>query len=96
MEAQRFAALRIPPYRRYFLANLLSMTADNIEHVISYWVIFQVFHSPALAGSAVISHFSLELASLMVVLTAVALFAFDSRNRSQRTAPVVVSERNPG
>src|SRR5262249_56120759 len=32
------------------------MTADNIEHVISYWVIFQVFHSPALAGFAVISH----------------------------------------
>jgi len=56
MEGQRFAALRIPPYRRYFLANLLSMTADNIEHVISYWVIFQVFHSPALAGFAVISH----------------------------------------
>ncbi|MDA1184014.1 MAG: MFS transporter [Acidobacteria bacterium] len=56
MEAQRFAALRIPPYRRYFAANLLSMTADNIEHVISYWVIFQVFHSPTLAGFAVISH----------------------------------------
>src|SRR5262245_53689598 len=32
------------------------MTADNIEHVISYWVIFQVFHSPSLAGFAVISH----------------------------------------
>jgi len=32
------------------------MTADNIEHVISYWVIFQAFHSPALAGFAVISH----------------------------------------
>jgi len=32
------------------------MTADNIEHVISYWVIFQVFHSPTLAGFAVISH----------------------------------------
>jgi MFS family permease len=30
--------------------------ADNIEHVISYWVIFQRFHSPALAGFAVISH----------------------------------------
>src|SRR5688572_5842299 len=52
----RFAALRIPAYRRYFLANLLSMTADNIEHVISYWVMFQLFHSPALAGFAVISH----------------------------------------
>ena len=32
------------------------MTADNIEHVISYWVMFQTFHSPALAGFAVISH----------------------------------------
>ena len=52
----RFAALRIPAYRRYFSANLLSMTADNIEHVISYWVMFQAFHSPALAGFAVISH----------------------------------------
>jgi MFS family permease len=35
---------------------LLSATADNIEHVISYWVIFQAFHSPTLAGFAVISH----------------------------------------
>ena len=32
------------------------MTADNIEHVISYWVMYQLFHSPALAGFAVISH----------------------------------------
>ena len=54
--ALRFAALRVPPYRRYFVANLLSMTADNIEHVISYWVIFQAFRSPALGGFAVISH----------------------------------------
>ena len=30
--------------------------ADNIEHVISYWVIFQAFHSAALGGFAVISH----------------------------------------
>ena len=35
---------------------LLSATADNIEHVISYWVIFQAFHSAMLAGFAVISH----------------------------------------
>src|SRR5687768_4804871 len=34
----------------------MSMAADNIEHVISYWVMFQVFHSPALGGFAVISH----------------------------------------
>ena len=32
------------------------MGGDSIEHVISYWVMFQQFHSPALAGFAVISH----------------------------------------
>src|ERR1044072_6644282 len=32
------------------------MMADNIEHVMSYWVVFQKFHSPALAGFAVLSH----------------------------------------
>lgn len=52
----KFAALHVPAYRRYFVALLLSMMADNIEHVISYWVMFQAFHSPALAGFAVISH----------------------------------------
>jgi len=51
-----FAALRARDYRRYFALGLLAMTADNIEHVISYWVIFQKFHSPTLAGFAVISH----------------------------------------
>ncbi|HEU4368815.1 MAG TPA: MFS transporter [Methylomirabilota bacterium] len=52
----RFAALHARDYRRYFLLALLSMTAENIEHVISYWVMFQKFHSPTLAGFAVISH----------------------------------------
>src|SRR5262245_22776719 len=52
----RFAALHHPPFRRYFIVTLVSMTADNTEHVISYWVMFQLFHSPALAGFAVISH----------------------------------------
>ncbi len=51
-----FPALRIPDYRKFFAAGALSMVADNIEHVISYWVMFQAFHSPALAGFAVISH----------------------------------------
>src|SRR5262245_21640612 len=54
--APRFAALHVRDYRRYFAWGLIAMTADNIEHVISYWVIFQAFHSPALAGFAVISH----------------------------------------
>jgi MFS family permease len=32
------------------------MMADNIEHVISYWLMFQKFHSPALGGFAVVAH----------------------------------------
>ena len=52
----KFGALHHPDYRRFFLFTLLSAIADNIEHVISYWVIFQAFHSPTLAGFAVISH----------------------------------------
>ena len=52
----KFGALQHRDYRRYFSLVLLSATADNIEHVISYWVIFQAFHSPMLGGFAVISH----------------------------------------
>ena len=55
--AQRsFEALRHPHYRTYFLVMAAAMMADSIEHVISYWVVFQQFHSPALAGFAVASH----------------------------------------
>ena len=32
------------------------MMADSIEHVISYWMIFQKFHSPALGGFAILAH----------------------------------------
>jgi MFS family permease len=32
------------------------MMADAIEHVISYWIIFQKFQSPALGGFAILSH----------------------------------------
>ena len=32
------------------------MMADSIEHVISYWVIFEKFNSPALGGFAIVSH----------------------------------------
>ena len=46
----KFGALQHRDYRRYFALVLLSATADNIEHVISYRVIFQAFHSPMLAG----------------------------------------------
>ena len=51
-----FAAVKSGPYRAQFVSYVLAMMADNIEHVISYWVVFQKFHSPALAGFAVLSH----------------------------------------
>ncbi|HEY4265511.1 MAG TPA: MFS transporter, partial [Micropepsaceae bacterium] len=51
-----FAALRHPGYRAYLSGNALAMMADSIEHVITYWVAFQKFHSPALGGFAVLSH----------------------------------------
>lgn len=43
-------------FRMHFATFFLAMMADNIEHVISYWVMWQKFHSPALGGFAVISH----------------------------------------
>lgn len=53
-----FVAMRHRDFRAYFLGAMLSMMADNIEHVISYWVIFQKFHSPSLLGFAVLSHWT--------------------------------------
>src|SRR5580700_10474084 len=53
---QSFAALHNPGFRIQFSTYVLAMMADNIEHVISYWVVFQKFQSPALAGFAVVSH----------------------------------------
>ena len=51
-----FAAMRHPGFRAQFVTFVLAMMADNIEHVISYWMVFQKFHSPALAGFAIVSH----------------------------------------
>ena len=51
-----FAALRNRDFAWFFVGNMLSMMADNIEHVISYWVIYQLFRSEVLQGFAVISH----------------------------------------
>lgn len=54
--ARRFAALRNRDCRTYLVGAALAMMADNIEHVITYWVLWQKFHSEALAGFQVISH----------------------------------------
>jgi MFS family permease len=51
-----FAAFANADFRIYFFATSAAMMADNIEHVISYWVIYKQFHSSFLGGFAVISH----------------------------------------
>jgi MFS family permease len=53
---RRFAALRNRDSRPYLFTSGLSMMADNTEHVITYWVLWQTFHSPMLVGFQVISH----------------------------------------
>jgi MFS family permease len=54
--APSFPALRQPVFRSYFFGAASLMMADSIEHVISYWMMHEKFHSPALGGFAVISH----------------------------------------
>lgn len=51
-----FAALRHPSYRGFFLSFAGAMMADSVEHVISYWMMFQKFQSNALGAFAVVSH----------------------------------------
>ena len=55
-DERSFAALRHPAFRAYFITSALAMMADSIEHVISYWMMFEKFHSQALGGFAVVSH----------------------------------------
>jgi MFS family permease len=54
----KFGALHHRDYRHYFLWALIGMTAESVEHVVSYWVIFESFHSPTLGGFAVIGHWA--------------------------------------
>ncbi|MDY7229308.1 MFS transporter [Hyalangium rubrum] len=72
------SALRLPGYVAFLATFMLAMMADNIEHVISYWVAFQKFHSPALGGFAVVSHW------LPFLLLSVPVGALNDRFDSRR------------
>jgi len=56
--AARFPALRVPAYRWYWLTSTISMVADNIEHVIGYWLLWELTHSPFWLGYPGISHWA--------------------------------------
>ena len=55
-DPRRFAALRNRSSGTYIAGGALSMMADNIEHVLGYWVLWQTFHSPWLVGFQIVSH----------------------------------------
>ena len=80
--AKAFSALSLPGYRAYLATFMLTMMADNIEHVISYWVAFKEFHSPALGGFAVVSHW------LPYLFFSVAVGAMNDRFDSRRIIQV--------
>ena len=73
-----FGALRLPGYRAYLATFVLTIMADNVEHVISYWLLWQKFHSPALGGFAVVSHW------LPFLLFSVSVGALNDRFDSRR------------
>jgi MFS family permease len=77
-----FAAFRVPGFGAYLGTFMITMMADNVEHVISYWVAFQKFHSPALGGFAVVSHW------LPFLLFSVAVGALNDRFDSRRLIQV--------
>ena len=56
LRPRRFGPLRDKHSRPYLMTAGLSMMGDNIEHVITYWVLWQTFQSPWLVGFQVISH----------------------------------------
>ncbi len=80
-KSRAFAALRHSGYRAYFVTNALTMMADSIEHVISYWIMHERFASPALGGFAVISHWVPFL--LLSVWTGALADRFDPRRLVQ-------------
>lgn len=72
------SALKVRGFRMFLATFMLAMMADNIEHVISYWVAFQKFHSAALGGFAVVSHW------LPFLLFSVAVGALNDRIDTRR------------
>jgi MFS family permease len=77
-ERRAFAALEVRGYPAFLVTFWLTMTADNIEHVISYWLAFQKFHSAALGGFAVVAHW------LPFLLFSVAVGGLNDRIDSRR------------
>src|SRR5690625_6285576 len=57
-DTRKFEVLRNRQSGPYVVFAGLSMMGDNIEHVLSYWVLWETFHSPALVGFQLLSHWT--------------------------------------
>jgi len=77
-ERRAFGALAVRGYPMFLFTFFMTMMADNVEHVISYWVAFQKFHSAALGGFAVVAHW------LPFLLFSVAVGGLNDRVDSRR------------
>lgn len=77
-EQRAFGALSVRGYPMFLFTFFMTMMADNVEHVISYWVAFQKFHSAALGGFAVVAHW------LPFLLFSVAVGGLNDRIDSRR------------
>jgi hypothetical protein len=71
-----FAALHDKGFRTYFCKSTLAMMADSIEHVISYWIVYEIFQSPALLGFA--SSPNLEFALIVLFFAGFLELAFNA------------------
>lgn len=77
-----FGALSVRGYPMFLVTFFMTMMADNVEHVVSYWVVFQKFHSAALGGFAVVAHW------LPYLLFSVAVGGLNDRIDSRRLIQV--------
>lgn len=57
-DTRKFAVLRNRQSGPYVVFAGMSMMGDNVEHVLSYWVLWETFHSPALVGFQLLSHWT--------------------------------------
>lgn len=55
---KKFGVLRSWATGPYLVGGGTSMMGDAIEHVLSYWVLWETFHSPALVGFQLLSHWT--------------------------------------
>jgi len=79
-----FEALRLPGFRAFLVTFMLTMMADNIEHVMSYWVVFS--EVPFLGARGLCGGFALAAVPRVLRARGALNDRFDSRRLIQAGA----------